>query len=416
MSHPEICRTNRQKLYQRAFQEKDNIKTNLIFGPAATVGSGVILFESITVPNAVAAFFGATVGFTPIGGVAALALGVSTVIAGKVLNDKKKSKDVTKIYYDDKDFLPILFYPSIYLIKKINANKLNFLKQEIEEYLPAEESQEFIDDFLNQEEREQEKMISESLNNLNKNEDKKKLKLFFIKESNDMCNKTKNEIGKNKKECEGVIEKINKIISKGIDFSYFEKDGIKNTLAEIFLLLFLKENNDLLDNTEKIMEELTTKYGGIRKINKSSKIKTLIYDYLKELIKKENDYEFLLNLPYDYAEYVKETLNTYKEEHLSKKSGSEKRVENYIENTVSELKIKCIDMIREKNPLLKDELIKFLFERSKQLENEHNRACNTINKLFEEISQLQDVNKTLKNEIQQINNIFDKLSNLFSKN
>ena len=133
MSHPEICRTNRQKLYQRAFQEKDNIKTNLIFGPAATVGSGVILFESITVPNAVAAFFGATVGFTPIGGVAALALGVSTVIAGKVLNDKKKSKDVTKIYYDDKDFLPILFYPSIYLIKKINANKLNFLKQEIEE-------------------------------------------------------------------------------------------------------------------------------------------------------------------------------------------------------------------------------------------------------------------------------------------
>ena len=120
--------------------------------------------------------------------------------------------------------------------------------------------------------------------------------------------------------------------------------------------------------------------------------------------------------PYDYAEYVKETLNTYKEEHLSKKSGSEKRVENYIENTVSELKIKCIDMIREKNPLLKDELIKFLFERSKQLENEHNRACNTINKLFEEISQLQDVNKTLKNEIQQINNIFDKLSNLFSKN
>lgn len=409
----ETYKINRQELYQKAYQEKDNIIMTLISGSVGTVGPGVILFESITVPNAVAAFFGATVGFTPIGGVAALALGVSTVITGKFLNDKKKSKDIRNLYDDDKDFLPILFYPSLYLLNKFNKmNLLDFLEhQEIGKYLPAEESQEFIYNFLNQEEREQEKMISESLNKVNK-----KLQLFFSKESIDMCNKTKNRIGENKTECEEVIKKIKRFISKGIDFSYFEKDGIKNTLAEIFLLLFLKENNDLLDNTEKIMEELTTKYGGIRKINKSSKIKTLIYDYLKELIKKENDYEFLLNLPYDYAEYVKETLNTYKEEHLSKKSGSEKRVENYIDNTVSELKIKCIDMIREKNPLLKDELIKFLFERSKQLENEHNRACNTINKLFEEISQLQDVNKTLKNEIQQINNIFDKLSNLFSKN
>lgn len=361
----ETCKINRQKMYQRAFQEKDNIKMNWISGSAATVGPGVILAGSITVPKGFAALF-ATTAISPIGAVAALAVGVSIVITGKILNDKKKSKDITKIYPDDKDFLPILFYPSIYLIKKIKANKLNSLKNEIEEYLPAEECKEFVYNFLNQEEREQEKIISESLNNLNKNKDKKKLQLFFVKESIDMCNKTKNRIGENKTECEDVIKKIKGIILKGIDFSYFGKDG----LAEIFLLLFLKENDDLLDNTEGIMEKLTTKYGGIRKIDKSSKIKTKIYNYLKELINKENDYEFLLNLPDDYAECVKETLNTYKQEHLSKKPGSENRVENYIEKTVSELKNKCIDMIYEKNPLLKHELIKFLFERIKQLENE----------------------------------------------
>lgn len=361
----EICERNRQELYQRAYQEKDNIKTNWISGSVATVGTGGILAGSISVPSAVAALFGATTTLNPIGAVAALAVGVSTVITGKILNDKKKSKDVTAIHYDDKDFLPILFYPSIYLIKKINANKLNFLKQEIEKYLLEEECQEFVDNFLNQEEREQEKMISESLTKV-----RKELQLFFVKESNVMCNKTKDKIGENKKECEGVIKKINEIISKGIDFSYFEKDGIKIILAEIFLLLFLKENDDLLDNTKDIMNKLTTKYSGIHKLDKSSEIKTKIYNLLRESIDKENNYEFLLNLPDDYAEYVKETLNTYKKEHLSEKEGSEIAVEKYIEKTVSELKDKCIDMIYKKNPLLKDELINFLFKRIKQLENE----------------------------------------------
>lgn len=361
----EICERNRQGLYQRAYQEKDNIKTNWISGSVATVGTGGILAGSISVPSAFAAFFGATITLNPIGAIAALTAGVTTVLTGKILNDKKKSKDIIKIYYNDKDFLPILFYPSIYLIKKINANKLNFLKQEIEEYLPAEECQEFVDNFLKQEEREQEKMISESLTKV-----RKELQLFFVKESNVMCNKTKDKIGENKKECEDVIKKINEIISKGIDFSYFEKDGIKTILAEIFLLLFLKENNDLLENTEDIMKELTEKYRGIRKLDKSSEIKTQIYKSLKESIDKENDYEFLLNLPDKYAEYVKETLNTYKKEHLSEKEGSEIAVEKYIEKTVSELKNKCIDMIYKKNPFLKDELIKILFERIKQLENE----------------------------------------------
>lgn len=361
----EICERNRQGLYQRAYQEKDNIKTNWISGFVATVGTGGILAGSISVPSAFAAFFGATITLNPIGAIAALTAGVTTVLTGKILNDKKKSKDIIKIYYNDKDFLPILFYPSIYLIKKINANKLNFLKQEIEEYLPAEECQEFVDNFLKQEEREQEKMISESLTKV-----RKELQLFFVKESNVMCNKTKDKIGENKKECEDVIKKINEIISKGIDFSYFEKDGIKTILAEIFLLLFLKENNDLLENTEDIMKELTEKYRGIRKLDKSSEIKTQIYKSLKESIDKENDYEFLLNLPDKYAEYVKETLNTYKKEHLSEKEGSEIAVKKYIENTVSELKKKCIEMINKKNPFLKDELIKILFERIKQLENE----------------------------------------------
>lgn len=362
----EICERNRQGLYQRAYQEKDNIKTNWISGSVATVGTGGILAGSISVPSAFAAFFGATITLNPIGAIAALTAGVTTVLTGKILNDKKKSKDIIKIYYNDKDFLPILFYPSIYLIKKINANKLNFLKQEIEEYLPAEECQEFLDNFLKQEEREQEKMISESLTKV-----RKELQLFFVKESNVMCNKTKDKIGENKKECEDVIKKINEIISKGIDFSYFEKDGIKIILAEIFLLLFLKENADLLDNnTENIMKKLTEKYIGIRKLDKSSKIKTQIYKSLKESIDKENNYEFLLNLPDEYAEYVKETLNAYKKEHLSEKEGSEIAVEKYIEKTVSELKDKCIDMIYKKNPLLKDELLKFLFERIKQLENE----------------------------------------------
>lgn len=361
----EICERNRQGLYQRAYQEKDNIKTNWISGSVATVGTGGILAGSISVPSAFAALFGATITLNPIGAVAALTAGVTTVLTGKILNDKKKSKDIIKIYYNDKDFLPILFYPSIYLIKKINANKLNFLKQEIEEYLPAEECQEFVDNFLKQEEREQEKMISESLTKV-----RKELQLFFVKESNVMCNKTKDKIGENKKECEDVIKKINEIISKGIDFSYFEKDGIETILAEIFLLLFLKENNDLLENTEDIMKELTEKYRGIRKLDKSSEIKTQIYKSLKESIDKENDYEFLLNLPDEYAEYVKETLNAYKKEHLSEKEGSEIAVEKYIEKTVSELKDKCIDMIYKKNPLLKDELLKILFERIKQLENE----------------------------------------------
>lgn len=362
----EICERNRQGLYQRAYQEKDNIKTNWISGSVATVGTGGILAGSISVPSAFAAFFGATITLNPIGAIAALTAGVTTVITGKILNDKKKSKDIIKIYYNDKDFLPILFYPSIYLIKKINANKLNFLKQEIEEYLPAEECQEFVDNFLKQEEREQEKMISESLTKV-----RKELQLFFVKESNVMCNKTKDKIGENKKECEDVIKKINEIISKGIDFSYFEKDGIKTILAEIFLLLFLKENADLLDNnTENIMKKLTEKYRGIRKLDKSSEIKTQIYKSLKESIDKENDYEFLLNLPDKYAEYVKEKLNTYKKEHLSEKEGSEIAVKKYIENTVSELKNKCINMIYKKNPFLKDELIKILFERIKQLENE----------------------------------------------
>lgn len=361
----EICERNRQGLYQRAYQEKDNIKTNWISGSVATVGTGGILAGSISVPSAFAAFFGATITLNPIGAIAALTAGVTTVLTGKILNDKKKSKDIIKIYYNDKDFLPILFYPSIYLIKKINANKLNFLKQEIEEYLPAEECQEFVDNFLKQEEREQEKMISESLTKV-----RKELQLFFVKESNVMCNKTKDKIGENKKECEDVIKKINEIISKGIDFSYFEKDGIKTILAEIFLLLFLKENNDLLENTEDIMKELTEKYRGIRKLDKSSEIKTQIYKSLKESIDKENDYEFLLNLPDKYAEYVKETLNTYKKEHLSEKEGSEIAVKKYIENTVSELKKKCIEMINKENPFLKDELIKILFERIKQLENE----------------------------------------------
>jgi len=361
----EICERNRQGLYQRAYQEKDNIKTNWISGSVATVGTGGILAGSISVPSAFAALFGATITLNPIGAVAALTAGVTTVLTGKILNDKKKSKDIIKIYYNDKDFLPILFYPSIYLIKKINANKLNFLKQEIEEYLPAEECQEFVDNFLKQEEREQEKMISESLTKV-----RKELQLFFVKESNVMCNKTKDKIGENKKECEDVIKKINEIISKGIDFSYFEKDGIETILAEIFLLLFLKENNDLLENTEDIMKELTEKYRGIRKLDKSSEIKTQIYKSLKESIDKENDYEFLLNLPDEYAEYVKETLNAYKKEHLSEKEGSEIAVEKYIEKTVSELKDKCIDMIYKKNPSLKDELLKILFERIKQLENE----------------------------------------------
>lgn len=362
----EICERNRQGLYQRAYQEKDNIKTNWISGSVATVGTGGILAGSITAPSAVAALFGATITLNPIGGVAALALGVSTVIAGKVLNDKKKSKDIIEIYYNDKDFLPILFYPSLYLLNKSNKiNLLDFLKQKIEEYLPAEECQEFVDNFLNQEEREQEKMISESLTKV-----RKELQLFFVKESNVMCNTTKNKIGENKKECEDIIKKINEIISKGIDFSYFEKDGIKIILAEIFLLLFLKENDDLLDNTKDIMNELTTKYSGIHKLDKSSEIKTKIYNLLRESIDKENDYEFLLNLPDEYAEYVNETLNTYKKEHLSKEPGSENRVEDYINNTVSELKNKCIVMIHKKNSLLKDELIKFLFERIKQLENE----------------------------------------------
>lgn len=362
----EICERNRQGLYQRAYQEKDNIKTNWISGSVATVGTGGILAGSISVPSAFAAFFGATITLNPIGAIAALTAGVTTVLTGKILNDKKKSKDIIKIYYNDKDFLPILFYPSIYLIKKINANKLNFLKQEIEEYLPAEECQEFVDNFLKQEEREQEKIISESLTKV-----RKELQLFFVKESNVMCNKTKDKIGENKKECEDVIKKINEIISKGIDFSYFEKDGIKTILVEIFLLLFLKENADLLDNnTENIMKKLTEKYRGIRKLDKSSEIKTQIYKSLKESIDKENDYEFLLNLPDKYAEYVKETLNTYKKEHLSEKEGSEIAVKKYIENTVSELKIKCINMIYKKNPFLKDELIKILFERIKQLENE----------------------------------------------
>lgn len=380
----EICERNRQELYQRAYQEKDNIKTNWISGSVATVGTGGILAGSISVPSAFAALFGATITLNPIGAVAALAVGVSTVITGKILNDKKKSKDVTAIHYDDKDFLPILFYPSLYFLNKSNKiNLLDFLKQEIEEYLPAEECQEFVDNFLKQEEREQEKMISESLTKV-----RKELQLFFVKESNVMCNKTKDKIGENKKECEVVIKKINEIISKGIDFSYFEKVEIKIILGEIFLLLFLKENDDLLDNTKDIMNKLTTKYSGIHKMDKSSEIKTKIYNLLRESIDKENDYEFLLNLPDDYAEYVKETLNTYKKEHLSEKEGSEIAVEKYIEKTVSELKDKCFDMIYKKNPLLKDELIKFLFERNKQLEN----------------------------EIQQINNIFYKLSNLFSKN
>lgn len=408
MSKPqELCKKNRQALYQRAYQEKDNIKTNWISGSVATVGTGGILAGSITVPSALAAFFGATTAINPIGAVAALTVGISIVITGKILNDKKKSNDVTQIYDDDVYFLEILFYPSLYLLKKFDKiNLLDFLKKEIEEYLPAEECQEFVDNFLKQEEREQEKMISESLNKV-----RPELRLFFVKEFNVMCNKTKDKIGENKKECEGIIDKINKIISKGIDFSYFEKDGIKIILAEIFLLLFLKENDDLLDNTKDIMNELTTKYSGIHKLDKSSKIKTQIYNLLKESINKENDYEFLLDLPNEYAEYVKETLNTYKEEHLSKKPGSENRVEDYIKNTVSDLKEKCIEMICKKNSLLEDELIKFLLERNKQLENEHNRACNIIDKLVEEISQLQ-------NEIQQIksNSIFYKLRNLFSKN
>lgn len=397
-----IYERNRKELYQRAYQEKDNIKTNLIFGSGATVGPGVILLGSITVPAKWAAvLFGATTTLNPIGAVAAVALGVSIVIAGKILNDKKKSNDVIGIYDDDYDFLEILFYPSLYLLKKSNKmNLLDFLKhQEIEKYLPAEECQEFVDNFLKQEEREQEKKISESLNKV-----RKELQLFFVKESNDMCNKTKDRIGENKKECEDVINNINKIILKGIDFSYFEKDGIKIILAEIFLLLFLKENDDLLDNTEGIMDELTKKYSGIHKMNKRSEIKKNIYDLLKESIDKENDYEFLLNLPDEYAEYVNETLNTYKKEHLSKEPGSENRVEDYIKNTVSELKKNCRVMINKKNSLLENELIKFLFERNKQLENEHNKLCNTINKL--------------ENEIQYIksNNIFYKLRNLFSKN
>lgn len=403
----EICERNRQGLYQRAYQEKDNIKTNWISGSVATVGTGGILAGSISVPSAFAAFFGATITLNPIGAIAALTAGVTTVLTGKILNDKKKSKDIIEIYYNDKDFLPILFYPSLYLLNKSNKiNLLDFLKQKIEEYLPAEECQEFVDNFLNQEEREQEKMISESLTKV-----RKELQLFFVKESNVMCNTTKGKIGENKKECEDIIKKINEIISKGIDFSYFEKDGIKIILAEIFLLLFLKENDDLLDNTKDIMNELTTKYSGIHKLDKSSEIKTKIYNLLRESIDKENDYEFLLNLPDEYAEYVKETLNTYKKEHLSKESDSENRVEDYIKNTVSELKEKCFNMIHKKNSLLKDELIKFLFERNKQLENEHNKSCNTINKLVVEISQLQ-------NEIQQIksNSIFYKLRNLFSKN
>ena len=415
MSHTkEICERNRQELYQRANQEKDNIKTNWISASVATVGTGGILAGSISVPSAFAAFFGATITLNPIGAIAALTAGVTTVLTGKILNDKKKSKDIIEIYYNDKDFLPILFYPSLYLLNKSNKiNLLDFLKQKIEEYLPAEECQEFVDNFLNQEDREQEKMISESLNKV-----RKEFQLFFVKESNVMCNKTKDKIGENKKECEEVIKKINEIISNGIDFSYFEKDGIKIILAEIFLLLFLKENNDLLDNTKDIMNELTTKYSGIHKMDKSSEIKTQIYNLLKESINKENDYEFLLNLPDEYAEYVKETLNTYKKEYLSEKEGSEIAVDNYIKNTVSELKEKCFNMIHKKNSLLKDELIKFLFERNKQLENEHNKSCNTINKLVVEISQLQDVNKTLENEIQYIksNNIFYKLRNLFSKN
>ena len=362
----EICERNRQGLYQRAYQEKDNIKTNWISGSVATVGTGGILAGSISVPSAFAALFGATITLNPIGAVAALTAGVTTVLTGKILNDKKKSKDIIKIYYNDKDFLPILFYPSLYFLNKSNKiNLLDFLKQEIEEYLPAEECQEFVDNFLKQEEREQEKMISESLTKV-----RKELQLFFVKESNVMCNKTKDKIGENKKECEDVIKKINDIISKGIDFSYFEKDGIETILAEIFLLLFLKENNDLLENTEDIMKELTEKYRGIRKLDKSSEIKTQIYKSLKESIDKENDYEFLLNLPDEYAEYVKETLNAYKKEHLSEKEGSEIAVEKYIEKTVSELKDKCIDMIYKKNPLLKDELLKILFERIKQLENE----------------------------------------------
>ena len=397
----------RQELYQRAYQEKDNIKTNWISAFLATVESGGILAGSISVPSALAAFFGATITLNPIGAIAALTAGVTTVLTGKILNDKKKSKDIIEIYYNDKDFLPILFYPSLYLLNKFDKkNLLDFLKKEIEKYLPAEESQEFIDNFLKQEEREQEKMISESLTKV-----RKELQLFFVKESNVMCNKTKDRIGENKKECEEIIKNINEIISKGIDFSYFEKDGIKIILAEIFLLLFLKENDDLLDNTKDIMNELTTKYSGIHKLDKSSKIKTQIYNLLKESINKENDYEFLLDLPNEYAEYVKETLNAYKEEHLSKKPGSENRVEDYIEKTVSDLKKICTDMIHKKNSSLEDELIKFLLERNKQLENEHNRSCNTIDKLIVEISQLQ-------NEIQQIksNSIFYKLRNLFSKN
>lgn len=403
----EICERNRQELYQRANQEKDNIKTNWISASVATVGTGGILAGSISVPSAFAAFFGATITLNPIGAIAALTAGVTTVLTGKILNDKKKSKDIIEIYYNDKDFLPILFYPSLYLLNKSNKiNLLDFLKQKIEEYLPAEECQEFVDNFLNQEDREQEKMISESLNKV-----RKEFQLFFVKESNVMCNKTKDKIGENKKECEEVIKKINEIISNGIDFSYFEKDGIKIILAEIFLLLFLKENNDLLDNTKDIMNELTTKYSGIHKMDKSSEIKTQIYNLLKESINKENDYEFLLDLPNEYAEYVKETLITYKKEHLSKKPGSENRVEDYIEKTVSDLKKICTDMIHKKNSSLEDELIKFLLERNKQLENEHNRSCNTIDKLIVEISQLQ-------NEIQQIksNSIFYKLRNLFSKN
>lgn len=393
----EIWERNRQELYQRAYQEKDNIKTNWISGSVATVGTGGILAGSLSVPSALAAFFGATITMNPIGAVAALAVGFSTVLAGKILNDKKKSNDVIEIYPDDKDFLPILFYPSIYLIKKIKANKLNSL--EIEKYLPAEECKEFVNNFLNQEEREQEKMISESLTKV-----RKELQLFFVKESNVMCNTTKNKIGENKEECEDIIKNINKIISKGIDLSYFEKDGIQIILGELFLLLFIKQNEDVLCQTKDTKEELTKFYSGIRKLDKSSEIKTRIYNFLKKSIDKENDYEFLLNLPDDYAEYVKETLNTYKEEHLSKKPGSEKRVEKYIEKTVSELKKNCREMINKKNSLLENELIKFLFERNKQLENEHNKLCNTINKL--------------ENEIQYIksNNIFYKLRNLFSKN
>lgn len=378
---------NRQLMYQKAYESKEDIKSTIsaCIGSGASMAGGLaIMLSTLSAPSWILGLLGAGVAVTPIGwgacGVGAFgAVAIPTIT--KIIKDKNKTKNVISnlnIEDNDKNFLPILFYPSLYLIEQISKNKevrLSELKVEIKRFIDESETEKFVNDFFALSEEDKSKEIFYSPKKM-----KQKPLPYFIKESKNLCDKMKNNEGIEKSKYEAKIKEIFGFIAHGLSLSAFSTEDNLETLISLYVYLFLRENDDRLNIPAEDNKQLNESYKHIIGMDKISTIKQNIKEYLKSFIKEESDILSLVKMEDNYSNIIRESLITTKNKYKREDDSFNDVLNKYIESLVSNFEKDFQSILDKEYPLLKNKEIRFLFDRIEKLEEENLKLQETFKK------------------------------------